>query len=706
MQRVDFNTLPPETKHRFIESTHGRSGTLPIFAQRLSLGGATAGWGFLAASALFALLLIAANRFGRPYGYKQGFSQFVWYVLFLWIAVGSAFAIVRGFMRRKLFPFAPGTYVFPCDLVVAQERTLLVYPLAEMTGLQPTHHHRNGAYMHTTFAITFAVDGRNHSYTFYASPKAKAEEVLAQFQQSLVQTRMAIAEGNMQALAALDLFFIPRSTGQWVVSVPPEHAATALMAGDLPPLYKRSWLVALAPAAVLGLIGFFVRNFISDEVAFSNLKESSVTQSTSYDLDGYIAAEGRHKKEVEERLYPRYRLNRAVDQRSSLAIRAFLKRYPGSVVEADAKSALVTQGANEFSAANVSDGKGGPTVAKLRMFVQDNPESPDVSKARATIHTLFQSTLSRFRLRASRVNPDAVPFMEGLITHLETNDSPAVAVRFHRVPNGSLAQADALLEASLTPEERAAGIAKASPHFDASSSLRRERKLVELLQKAFGNVFPADILALELERVGITAVYVPRPVTEWTADELESEMKRRGSSASMESTIALEEVDAALGTKYASSLPARKTVSGSRISAASPQMNIRYSVNWPPGSIYKGRGSERMFVGIRISFDISMEYPGMQRRAHCPSRPGDLPEPGKACSLQLSLDVKPPQSFKVESSQFLDRTAMSGSKDSLVYEVMAARAYDELSTKLTAAFFQPGYAVDKPIQFEASDAKK
>ena len=96
----------------------------------------------------------------------------------------------------------------------------------------------------------------------------------------------------------------------------------------------------------------------------------------------------------------------------------------------------------------------------------------------------------------------------------------------------------------------------------------------------------------------------------------------------------------------------------------------------------------------------------MQRRAHCPSRPGDLPEPGKACSLQLSLDVKPPQSFKVESSQFLDRTAMSGSKDSLVYEVMAARAYDELSTKLTAAFFQPGYAVDKPIQFEASDAKK
>ncbi len=302
MQRVDFNTLPPETKHRFVESTHGRSNPAPTFAQRTSLGGATAGWGFLAAVALFILLMIAANRFGRPYAFRQGGGQFLWYVLFLWVAVGSVFAIVRGLMVRKLLPFAPGTYVFPCDLVVAKERTLLVYPLTEMTGLQPTHHHRNGAYMHTTFALTFVVDGKNHTHTFYASPKAKAEEVLAQFQQGLVQTQMAIAEGNMQALASLDLFFIPRSTGQWVVNVPPEHAATALMAGDLPSLYKRSWLVALAPAVVLGLVGFFVRNFISDEVAFSTLKETSTTHNTSYDLDGYIAAEGRHKKEVEERL--------------------------------------------------------------------------------------------------------------------------------------------------------------------------------------------------------------------------------------------------------------------------------------------------------------------------------------------------------------------------------------------------------------------
>ena len=51
--------------------------------------------------------------------------------------------------------------------------------------------------------------------------------------------------------------------------------------------------------------------------------------------------------------------------------------------------------------------------------------------------------------------------------------------------------------------------------------------------------------------------------------------------------------------------------------------------------------------------------------------------------------MRPPASFEVKYSKFMDDKLLGSGNpsDSLVYEVMAAQAYEQLSTKLHDAFF-------------------
>ena len=65
-------------------------------------------------------------------------------------------------------------------------------------------------------------------------------------------------------------------------------------------------------------------------------------------------------------------------------------------------------------------------------------------------------------------------------------------------------------------------------------------------------------------------------------------------------------------------------------------------------------------------------------------------------SLRFKLNVAPPDHFTVNytssSSRFLDQSFLKkeGPTDAKVYEVMAARAFDELSMKLRGVFFKEG----------------
>lgn len=111
-----------------------------------------------------------------------------------------------------------------------------------------------------------------------------------------------------------------------------------------------------------------------------------------------------------------------------------------------------------------------------------------------------------------------------------------------------------------------------------------------------------------------------------------------------------------------------------------PTLDIRYKVGWA-GDTYSEEKGNRRFVGILVSFNVSMRIPGQ-------------PE-----SFDFDLEVTPPEHFTVDYSRpsgrfnaadLLGKRPSDGPSEGQVYDVMAERAFDQLTTKLRSVFFRPG----------------
>jgi hypothetical protein len=118
-----------------------------------------------------------------------------------------------------------------------------------------------------------------------------------------------------------------------------------------------------------------------------------------------------------------------------------------------------------------------------------------------------------------------------------------------------------------------------------------------------------------------------------------------------------------------------------------PSIFVDYTVGWS-GSTYSDPKENRKFVGIVFDFDVLMT----------------IPSSGKL--LKLKFKVQPPDTFTVSYDTFTNpsfgdaiNNAKQGPSDSLVYEVMALRAFDELSQKIQNEFF----VAEKP-KAEKADA--
>jgi hypothetical protein len=110
-------------------------------------------------------------------------------------------------------------------------------------------------------------------------------------------------------------------------------------------------------------------------------------------------------------------------------------------------------------------------------------------------------------------------------------------------------------------------------------------------------------------------------------------------------------------------------------STGKPSVFVDYTVGWS-GSTYSDPKEGRHFVGIVFDFDVLMTVPGDGQ------------------SLKLKFKVLPPQTFTVSYDTFTNpafgaaiNAASQGPSDSLVYEVMALRAFDELSSRIQDELF-------------------
>lgn len=606
MRVVDFNQLPRASRERFIAALrapgYAFGGNGPVFSQASSTG-AVVGWILLLLAAGGALLAFTKSHFGSPWEPRQSAGYLIAYAGLAFLCVLAVVGLIRRSIVAKALPFTPGVYLFPLDLVVARSKDLVIRPLSTLLRLQPTHHYRNGFYSYTSFDLAF--EG-GFGVTFTVGGREIAERQLDALRYAQRQISEALERGDMNVLAALDPFMEARVQDFRPVAEPGPVAA------GLPAWTRFGWAIALGAGVVLGVPTWLVRNLLSDEAAYRDLRRYEST----YSLEAYVSAGGRHADEVKTYLIPRAYLKKAKEEPKDKrveAIEKFLKDYPNSTVEADARAALADALHGEFLSRT--------TVSQLREFVKKWPSAADVPAARTKIHALYQKSLADFRAHANPNDKNVVPVVEALVGWMESHESPPLEVTFHRKNAPSLAAADKLISKGLLDDDGPArgGNAQVSSHFTQTQAVTRETAVVRALEKGFRQVFPADILPL-----------------------------KRGDDA--------------------------KEADGS-----APAIVVDYEVGWS-GTTYVGRDSGRRFVGIMVRFEVGVKVPNEPR------------------SLAFAMRVEPPESFTVDYTKWDSsfRSAMGksygtsptgGPSDAQVYDVMALRAFDQLSTKMKNAFF-------------------
>jgi hypothetical protein len=121
-----------------------------------------------------------------------------------------------------------------------------------------------------------------------------------------------------------------------------------------------------------------------------------------------------------------------------------------------------------------------------------------------------------------------------------------------------------------------------------------------------------------------------------------------------------------LALKMGPPLPAAGTVPND-----APAILIDYDVVASGMTYSLERFPLKDFVGLKVTFKVSMRVPSTPR------------------SFDFGMEIAPPEHFTVnyQTSSNAALAALSSPPDERVYEVMAARAFDQLSTKLRNAFF-------------------
>ncbi|MRG92110.1 hypothetical protein [Polyangium spumosum] len=298
------------------------------------------------------------------------------------------------------------------------------------------------------------------------------------------------------------------------------------------------------------------------------------------------------------------------------------------------------------------------SVTALREFLEKYPKSVVEQQARDEVHALFTKTLGEFREQASTDDPKLLPFMEKLLAYLEKNESSRVEARFEAPSTEKLNKVDELLKSKLGGEIAGGGnIVPVAPHFNDKVSVQREAEIVRSLHQGFEKVFPADVMALKHgPRIGPDG----KPLAVQPKDDRNP--LDRLKNVDYKNTDEVREIlDTIKGDIRKE--PAVKNVEA-------PTIEVRYEVGWA-GDFFTEDKGDRKFVGIVVDFHVVMKIPG------------------ETSTLEFDLGVQPPDHFTVDYTNPMYGIG-GGPSVGRVYDVMAARAFDQLSDKMRRVFFKIG----------------
>jgi hypothetical protein len=308
------------------------------------------------------------------------------------------------------------------------------------------------------------------------------------------------------------------------------------------------------------------------------------------------------------------------------------------------------------------------TVSALRAFMRNYPNSVVDKEAHDEEHALFVKTLEDFREQASKDDPRLLPFIEKMLAYLEKNDTARVEARFESPTNEALTQVDTLLAKLGNEPGDTRKMVPVAPYFAEKVSVARESEIVRGLEKGFGAVFPADVMQIKHgPRIGEDG----KPLANQPAPPKKDPYARMRDLDPKDPDY-LRELSALSGSTHDSDDDA----AASKVPA--PTLDIKYKVGWA-GDFFTEEKGDRKFVGIVVNFHVAMKIPG------------------ETDTLEFDMAVQPPDHFTVNYSNPMYGIG-GGPSEGQVYNVMAARAFDELSIKMRKVFFRPGSKAYGPIE--------
>lgn len=448
MVQVHFNVLPYDVRTRLIRVLSGAEPRTFMLAFDQDSTGTRVSFLIVALLALGALYAVLARDFGvLGGGSRSAVAGLVGGIVLIFVALAAIARSLASRLWRAHCPIDRGRYLMPLDLVDASRLPMLdIFVWSELTNvriLAPPQANRMNLVFEFAGGVRQSIPVTNLDH---------ARDIVKRIEEARQQVRDAIAKRDPVRLAALDPFTELRQNGRVVTG-----DSTVLDSGDGPYSYRtpsmwlaRPALIAAVIAVPIGYACWYGRNLLNDEAIFSAARKADVESA----YESYLSEGSRHAALVRSDLMPRAALPAAQKNATVTALRAFLQKYPNSVVDAEARESLhrVFAGAREAYAKSASD------------------------------------------------DPATRVFVSRLLDASEKSGSSTVLVRFSPPATADLKAMDASkmrVPDPLNPFGFATvSVAPVAPHFTAEANRKRETAIVTALGRAFARVFPADVVSL------------------------------------------------------------------------------------------------------------------------------------------------------------------------------------------------------------------
>lgn len=355
--------LPHDTREQLSACLLGRGPVKPIASWGPPRGSRRAAFVVLVV-ALLTLVRVADEGFGDPSNANAIQPRWVAlvYAGALAAIVLSARALVRTISREGWVPLPLGRHLLPLDLIEVRPGTITIRPFGEARDVRVDEDARRVRILYADSALEELALG----------PPAKNEPSLWV---RMLNAQHDLEEAAQAGRAKADPFEALRDEDGFAESfrkraVEPAPLPTSGSLAIVPAV------IALSVAVGVGIV--LARNAASDDAMYAKARATKATAT----YHRYLEVGGtRHASEVRTSLLPRAALDEAEAHGTIHTLRAFLRDYPRSSVDAEART--------HFDAACRVELDAATTLEALRIFEESAADcdlGTEIAAARAKLH--------------------------------------------------------------------------------------------------------------------------------------------------------------------------------------------------------------------------------------------------------------------------------------------------------------------------------